>query len=178
MTVAQDLRGQKFGWLTVIERIQAYGSYSGWLCKCICGKHLTVSTFFLHKAKYPSCGCAQEVIPGRGVDTAVTARLLDLKRRAFELNVPIYPDEFVCAERLDHICEDLNAGRTVIRGDMPASMKKLYAEWSLFRIADDSSFSRLTLDPHFRLIQIESGYWRPALASKTVLRKIMEGVSA
>lgn len=177
MSIAYDLRGQQFGWLTVIERTQAYGAYSGWLCKCLCGKHLTVSTFFLHKSKYPSCGCAQELIPGRGVDTAITTRLLDLKRRAFELNVPIYPDEFVCAELLDHLCDDLNAGRSVVRGELPGSMKRIYAERSIFRIADDSSFSRLTLDPHYRLLQIESGYWRIAIASKTILRKIMEGVS-
>lgn len=57
-----DLTGQKFGFLTVIERDLEYqkeknSSKSHWKCKCICGKIKTIEGNSLKTGKTKSCGC-------------------------------------------------------------------------------------------------------------------------
>lgn len=53
-----DLKGQTFGWLTVIEFINynIYGS-SIWLCKCICGKNKEALGCNLKNGTVNNCGC-------------------------------------------------------------------------------------------------------------------------
>lgn len=58
----QDLTGQRFGKLTVLERTTDYVSPSGnkstqWLCLCDCGNKKTVSSASLKRGKTQSCGC-------------------------------------------------------------------------------------------------------------------------
>ena len=52
---AEDLRGQKFGKLTVLYRVQAptYGTY--WKCKCDCGNTIIVRRDHLKKEEVKSC---------------------------------------------------------------------------------------------------------------------------
>ena len=57
-----DLTGQKFGKLTVIER--AENTKSGkirWKCKCECGKECVVGSSNLKQGITNSCGCLKEV---------------------------------------------------------------------------------------------------------------------
>lgn len=57
MSKFQDLTGQRFGRLTVIERVKnnKFGT-AQWYCKCDCGKYDIVSTGNLKK-NTASCGC-------------------------------------------------------------------------------------------------------------------------
>lgn len=57
-----DLTGQKFGRLTVIERVEDYISPSGykkirWLCQCECGNTTAVEASSLRTGHVKSCGC-------------------------------------------------------------------------------------------------------------------------
>lgn len=58
---ARDLRGQKFGRLTVIERA---GSDTGrnalWVCKCDCGNEKVVAGYRMLRGTTTSCGCARK----------------------------------------------------------------------------------------------------------------------
>lgn len=59
----EDLTGQKFGYLTILE-LKTNGKQSrSWLCKCQCGKILRLgeSRLFGNKSRNPdkSCGCMQ-----------------------------------------------------------------------------------------------------------------------
>ncbi len=49
----QDISGQKFGRLTAIQR----KSKNDWLCKCDCGKTLSVGFYRLRSGNTKSCGC-------------------------------------------------------------------------------------------------------------------------
>lgn len=67
MGKAKDLTGQRFGRLTVIERVEDYVSpkgkkFSKWLCKCDCGNScIVVGRNLTKKNGTKSCGCyAQE----------------------------------------------------------------------------------------------------------------------
>lgn len=58
MTKASNLIGQKFGKLTVIERLEntKYGQ-TRWLCQCECGNKTSVRTSNLKNGHVKSCGC-------------------------------------------------------------------------------------------------------------------------
>lgn len=53
----KDLRGQKFGKLTVREFDHSGQYYSYWLCECDCGNFTIRSRQQLQSNWYPSCGC-------------------------------------------------------------------------------------------------------------------------
>lgn len=56
-----DLTGQRFGKITVIERAPDFGSgrsrQTMWLCKCDCGKIISVRSHALRGGHTQSCGC-------------------------------------------------------------------------------------------------------------------------
>lgn len=52
-----DLKGQKFGRLTVIERQGVKDGHAAWLCKCDCGNKKTVNGRHLRNGLIRSCGC-------------------------------------------------------------------------------------------------------------------------
>lgn len=53
----KDLKGQRFGLLTVIKRIGRKSGYVTWLCKCDCGKEKIVDSHSLTSGNTKSCGC-------------------------------------------------------------------------------------------------------------------------
>lgn len=65
MKKIQDLTGQKFGRLTVLERAPNYITPKGrqrsnWKCQCECGKIITVIGTHLRNGNTKSCGCLQK----------------------------------------------------------------------------------------------------------------------
>lgn len=67
MSKLKDLTGQRFGYLTVVKRVEDYVSPRGnhnvqWLCKCDCkeDKYITVSGGSLARGLTKSCGCLQK----------------------------------------------------------------------------------------------------------------------
>lgn len=53
-----DLIGQRFGKLTVIDRLQERQSgYQLWLCRCDCGSEVRANTRSLKRGTISSCGC-------------------------------------------------------------------------------------------------------------------------
>lgn len=58
-----DLKGQKFGRLTVIKRVESAKQYkSKWLCTCECGNETSVQSYSLRSGNTKSCGCLQKEI--------------------------------------------------------------------------------------------------------------------
>lgn len=56
--VKLDLVGQRFGRLTVLERIGSNGGkYVYWRCKCDCGNIVDIATRSLRSSGTVSCGC-------------------------------------------------------------------------------------------------------------------------
>jgi len=52
-----DLTGQRFGRLTVIEKVPSKNSNARWRCVCDCGKETTVLGTTLRRGESKSCGC-------------------------------------------------------------------------------------------------------------------------
>ena len=54
-----DRKGQRFGRLLVVERVENDGKFTKWKCVCDCGKELSVRTNYLTNGHVSSCGCFQ-----------------------------------------------------------------------------------------------------------------------
>lgn len=52
-----DLTGQRFGRLTVLEKVQSYNTNAMWLCKCECGNTIKTLGTTLRRGESKSCGC-------------------------------------------------------------------------------------------------------------------------
>lgn len=57
MSVLIDLTGERFGRLTVIEKIPSNNTNARWLCKCDCGNYTDVLGTTLRRGESKSCGC-------------------------------------------------------------------------------------------------------------------------
>ena len=67
--VLNDLTGQKFGRLTVVQRAEDRIRPNGkhrvqWLCKCDCGNYSVVDPSSLHSGNTSSCGCLKKEMRG------------------------------------------------------------------------------------------------------------------
>lgn len=61
--VAEDLTGKRFGWLTVVSRVE--NSPPGnpkWNCKCGCGGNKAVFVGNLKSGGTKSCGCRAKIV--------------------------------------------------------------------------------------------------------------------
>ena len=73
-----DLKGQRFGRLTVIGLYDTKNGKSRWLCKCDCGNSCTPTTSNLRSGTSTSCGCVRN------------ERIAKLNLRHGEYNSPLY----------------------------------------------------------------------------------------
>lgn len=84
MAVYEDLAGQRFGRLVVLERAEDYISPKGckcaqWVCKCDCGNLKMVTTSNLH-GKTRSCGCLRNEVIAKDLTGQRFGRLLVIGR--------------------------------------------------------------------------------------------------
>ena len=57
----ENLAGQRFGKLLVIERAPNRGRNTAWLCKCDCGESKVVPAYRLKSGRTASCGCVNRM---------------------------------------------------------------------------------------------------------------------
>jgi hypothetical protein len=73
-----DLRGQRFGRLTVIKRapLVGHGEHAKWICRCDCGTKRIVHSSRLLRGRPPtrSCGCLRKEANARRVLNLVGKR--------------------------------------------------------------------------------------------------------
>lgn len=73
MSAAVNLVGQRFGRLTVIERVGTYDPPCGfgkqpiWRCRCDCGEVVDITAHNLKQGRTRSCGCLRRENARRAV---------------------------------------------------------------------------------------------------------------
>lgn len=93
----QDLTGQKFGRLTVIER-DTTSKTTKWICKCDCGNTKSVAAGHLKSGSTTSCGCYQKEKASISnkkhghTRTSLHNRWKAIKQRCLNPNNPRYSD--------------------------------------------------------------------------------------
>lgn len=55
-----NLKGQRFGRLTVLEKAENQHGRTAWLCQCDCGNQKIITTHSLRSGNTKSCGCLQK----------------------------------------------------------------------------------------------------------------------
>ena len=66
LKLIKDIKGQKFGRLTVIKLIRSEGGLAVWKCKCDCGGKKDVRGAALRCGCVKSCGCMNREPHGKG----------------------------------------------------------------------------------------------------------------
>lgn len=61
-STAEDLSGKRFGYLTVLYRVENKNGRTRWMCQCDCGNELDVTESGLMHGNYKSCGCLKREI--------------------------------------------------------------------------------------------------------------------
>lgn len=81
MTAFNDLTGQRFGALTVIERTVLENGNGGWLCRCDCGKVVKRQVSSLARGKWlnVSCGCLKGKVKRKDLTGQRFGRLVALE---------------------------------------------------------------------------------------------------
>lgn len=96
MKTAQDLTGQRFGKLVVIERSGTKGHNTMWLCRCDCGNTSIVSRGNLLNGQTKSCGCNKHKPAVNKTHGQSKTRLYfvwrNMLNRCYNANVPDFPN--------------------------------------------------------------------------------------
>ena len=79
MPKALDLTGQKFNYLTAIERMPNQGGKTFWKFKCDCGNEKVIQTGHVTHGSTKSCGC------GLGMKGATSKRICPICQESFEI---------------------------------------------------------------------------------------------
>jgi hypothetical protein len=104
-----DLAGQKFGRLTVIERVPSIaarepgssGHHSLWRCRCECGGEKITRSSTLRRGHATSCGCKQSEVARAHLSAARAARWPN--GRGFAANEALAVDEFIASGKVARI---------------------------------------------------------------------------
>lgn len=97
-----DLSGQKFGYLTVVERDVEHRRPNGktrtyWRCKCDCGNDVTVAADALRRGDQVSCGCyrrqsaSQQFATHGKTKNRLYTVWAGIKARCYNPNTRVYP---------------------------------------------------------------------------------------
>jgi len=57
-----NLIGLRFGFLTVVRKLEEERGPTTWLCLCVCGKHATATSSRLTHERKRSCGCLKQAM--------------------------------------------------------------------------------------------------------------------
>lgn len=66
MPALRDLKGQVFGYLTVLRRVANQGSYVCWEAKCVCGELVVKQARDITLGANGSCGCKTNELRSKG----------------------------------------------------------------------------------------------------------------
>lgn len=93
-----NLKGLRFGQLTVVERAENRGNQTAWVCLCDCGNRCVVMSTHLKAGHTQSCGCLQRerTSQAREIHGKSNSRLYriwsNMKSRCYNPNTTYYQD--------------------------------------------------------------------------------------
>lgn len=116
----ENLKGRRFGKLTVLEQMEERSKYGSvlWMCRCDCGKNVIRPTKNLLGSKNHSCGCSKETRKPENLTGLKFGRLNvigksgERTKRGFE----IYKCKCDCGNVLEVPSECLRSGNVVSCG--------------------------------------------------------------
>ena len=116
MGKALDLIGQRFGRLTVIEKIGTKNSKVMWKCKCDCGNYTESSTSSLRKGDSRSCGCLRYANVAKATTSDLLGKrfgkLVVVERAGSHNGNAVWKCRCDCGNYCDVVARNLVSGHT------------------------------------------------------------------
>ena len=75
-----NIKGQRFGLLTVIEPAESVRGRTQWVCKCDCGNTVCIATESLRSGHTKSCGCLKLKAKAQDLTGMTFGRLRVIRR--------------------------------------------------------------------------------------------------
>lgn len=144
----RDLKGMKFGRLTVLSKAESQKTPNGtirtmWKCQCDCGNVVVRGQQNLRNAKHPSCGCwKNELTSERRLDNLLGkrfGRLVVIERASTEHVSTRWKCKCDCGNEVIVLAENLKTGHTTSCGCYRKEFKprlkhglkhtRIYAVW-------------------------------------------------
>lgn len=111
MSKVVDIKDQRFGYLTVLERdMSKIGRNACWICQCDCGNVISVRGDRLRSGRTKSCGCLQKEIASK-------QRIIDLTNQKFGHLTVLKQDLSKDDKNIYWICQCECGNIVSIRGD-------------------------------------------------------------
>lgn len=107
-----DLTGQKFNNLSVIECAGRDARNTIWLCRCDCGAECTATTHDLTSGHKKSCGCRKRVTHAKDLMGQTFGRLTVIKRKGTKGSRALWRCRCKCGKYCDVRSIDLISGNT------------------------------------------------------------------
>jgi len=115
MYLTKDLTGQRFGFLTVIRRIENYVTKQGkqlsqWECLCDCGNYTTAYTALLTTGHKKSCGCQKHGKEPIDLTNQRFGKLTVIERVGTRNGSPLWKCKCDCGNEIETITQRLRNG--------------------------------------------------------------------
>lgn len=124
----ENLVGQRFGMLTVLERVQNRNKQIQWKCRCDCGEYTTASSRSLKAGKKKSCGCLRKRGLNRkdltGKKYGRLTALYPLGKLSRRRNI-VWRCRCDCGNEVDVASDDLTTGNTRSCGCLKIESQKM-----------------------------------------------------
>lgn len=111
----EDLIGEKFGRVLVLERAPSRHGRAHWLCQCDCGKTKVILGRSLRKGRTKSCGCLRKELATNLISYAREGNYLPFGEASF--NVMYYTYKLHATERNLAFDLDTNQFRRLTQGN-------------------------------------------------------------
>lgn len=106
----EDLTGETFGSLTVIERDLSYTKTTKWICRCKCGNEISAFASNLKLGRTKSCGCSQHLCDD--IHGQKFARLTVLERVSSRRSGTLWKCRCDCGNEVIVLASSLKNGNT------------------------------------------------------------------
>lgn len=102
VALVYDIKGQMFGRLLVLERVDVRAHDVHWLCQCECGKQTIGQSWAIRKGKKVSCGCHKDEQLATGRQKAARN---EIRRKRL-----VVAKRLVCGKAAQIVAESLRCG--------------------------------------------------------------------
>ena len=107
----EDLTGQKFSYLTVLNYAYSERGQRYWNCLCDCGRNINVTTKSLKSGNTRSCGCLHsQTIRENNIQNKSKLNQVDIIGKTFDFLKVLERDDTKKSGRTHYICKCTNCG--------------------------------------------------------------------
>ena len=157
----EDLTGQKFGKLTVIERDQSNMSQVFWICECECGNKKSISRQSLISGRTQSCGCINYSIGEQNIEKILIDNNIKYQRQYSFSDLPRRYFDFALFDENNNLLQ-------LVEFDGPQHYNPIYDWYDEKQVIRDQEKDEYCLKNNIKLVRI-SYFYRDNITLQLIL---------